>query len=89
MFLDLPRRTCLWRVNRRRLQYRGRPRPDIAPGCPERLTWELLKWIWDYPRNRRPRTLEFLDQYAEGRWIVRLGDAQEIDGFIAGVKGAK
>ena len=59
------------------------------PGCPERLTWELLKWIWDYPRNRRPRTLEFLDQYAEGRWIVRLGDAQEIDGFIAGVKGAK
>ena len=89
VFLDLPRRTCLWRVVRRRLQYRGRSRPDIAPGCPERLTWELLKWIWDYPRNQRPRTLEFLDQYAEGRRIVRLGSAQEIDNFIAEVKGAK
>ncbi len=76
VFLDLLRRTCLWRVIRRRLQYRGRSRPDIAPGCPERLTWEFLKWIWDYPRKRRRQTLEIIDQYADGRRIVRLGSAE-------------
>ena len=89
VYLDLPRRTCLWRVMKRRLQDRGRSRPDMAPGCPERLSWEFLNWIWDYPRTRRSRILGLLDQYAEGRWIVRLGSTREIGTFMAEVKRAK
>ncbi|WP_373058645.1 AAA family ATPase [Gemmatimonas sp.] len=36
--LDLPRTWCLWRIVRRALRYGGRSRPDMTPGCPERLT---------------------------------------------------
>ncbi|HVG44008.1 MAG TPA: hypothetical protein VM890_04735, partial [Longimicrobium sp.] len=34
VFLDFPRRICLWRVLRRQLQYRGRSRPDMTEAAP-------------------------------------------------------
>jgi len=34
VFLDFPRRICLWRVLRRQLMYRGRSRPDMTEGAP-------------------------------------------------------
>ena len=36
LFLDYPRRLCLFRALRRILRWRGRTRPDMAEGCPER-----------------------------------------------------
>src|ERR1051325_11561095 len=36
IFLDLPRTLCLWRVVKRRALFRGRSRPDMAEGWPER-----------------------------------------------------
>jgi hypothetical protein len=27
------------------LRYRGQSRPDMAPGCPEKIDWEFLQWI--------------------------------------------
>jgi len=54
IFLDLPPLLCLWRVGTRQIRYRGRTRPDMGPGCPERLTSFFLKYIWNYRRDRRP-----------------------------------
>ena len=39
VFLDRSRLLCLWRVVRRKLAYHGRSRPDMAPGCVERIPW--------------------------------------------------
>src|SRR6201995_1710403 len=33
VFLDLPRRVCIWRVLKRVLTYRDGSRPDMAEGC--------------------------------------------------------
>lgn len=57
VFLDLPRAVCLTRVMRRALRCRSRAPPDMAPGCPERLTREFLRWIWRYTRDRWPGVL--------------------------------
>jgi adenylate kinase family enzyme len=57
IFLDVPPLVCLWRVWRRSRAYRGRSRPDLAEGCPERLTWEFVWWILTYRRRRRPGIL--------------------------------
>ena len=46
IFLDLPRVVCTWRVLKRQVRWLGRVRPDAAPGCPERLTWEFVSWVW-------------------------------------------
>ena len=72
IFLDLPRTICLWRVIKPWLQYIGRPRPDMAPGCPEKVDWEFVKWIWSYTNARRPLILERIDQYRDGRTIIQL-----------------
>ena len=83
IFLDLPRAVCLARVVRRWLRYRGRSRPDMAPGCDERLSAEFLRWVWEYPRRRRPGVLQRLA--ASGRDVVVLRSARDADRFVAGL----
>src|SRR3954462_9928352 len=60
IFLDLPRVVCLWGAVERWITYRGRPRPGLPAGCPEKLTWEFAGWIWNYPSTRRPGILSRL-----------------------------
>lgn len=81
VFLDLPRVLCLWRVVRRRIRYAGRSRPDTAAGCPERLSWEFVRWICRYPEHRRPRVLATLAA-AEGVRVVRLRSRREVRDFL-------
>jgi adenylate kinase family enzyme len=86
VFLDLPRVTCLRRAVGRALRHRGgRTRPDMAPDCPERLSLEFLRWIWEYPRTRRPGVLAKLDRAArEGKRVVILRSDAEVERFVAG-----
>src|SRR4030095_14149138 len=48
ILFDLPTRTCLYGALRRLFIFRGRNRPDMAPGCPERLDFKYLWWISTY-----------------------------------------
>lgn len=82
VFLDLPRVVCLWRVLWRSVRYRGRSRPDMAPGCPERMTWEFVRWIWTYPRKRRPDILRRLDALPAEKRVVILDSARATARFL-------
>jgi len=83
VFLDLPRRVCVWRIVRRRLQYAGRTRPDLPADCPERLTWEFVWWIWPYRRRRRPDVLRQLATVAYQERVIVLRSAREVREFLA------
>ena len=86
IYLDFPRRLCLWRVVRRRLQYAGRTRPDMAAGCEERLTWEFVRWVWNYRRDKRPAVLRRLGELqAAGTRVVVLHNSAEVRQFLAGL----
>ncbi len=82
VFLDLPRLACLRRVLGRRWRARGHARIDVIDGCPERVTWEFLRWIWTYPRLRRPAVLARLAEFERrgGRAVVLSSPAQ-VRGF--------
>jgi adenylate kinase family enzyme len=88
VFLDLPRRVCLWRVLRRAARYRNRTRPDMAPGCPERFDLAFLLWIWSYPARTRPKVLRLLREGGEERKVVRLDSPKQVDRYLAQVQGA-
>ena len=88
VFLDLPRLLCMWRALRRAARYAGRTRPDMAPGCPERVTWEFLKWIWDYPRTRRPGVLRRLAALGADRRVVVLRSSREAERFLRDARDA-
>ena len=86
IFLDLPRVVCLWRVLKRQLRFLGRSRPDMTPGCPERLSWEFVSWIWTYPRSRRPGILEKLARLGGGRRAVVLSSAGAVRRYLASIR---
>ena len=83
IFLDFPRHVCSWRVIKRSIQYRGRIRPDIAAGCPERLDFAFIKWTWNYPIRSRPKVLERLSRVSDRTNIITLRNNREVSGFLA------
>jgi adenylate kinase family enzyme len=83
IFLDIPRLICLWRVLKRAALYRKEQRPDMAAGCPEKVSWEFVKYIWDYPRKRKPAILEKLKFYSRSKTVAILKSQREIENFLA------
>lgn len=51
-------------VAQRTLLHLGRSRPDMAPGCPERVDREFLEFILAFRRVTRPRIVAALDHAA-------------------------
>jgi adenylate kinase family enzyme len=67
----------IWRVARRIAANYGQVRPDMAPGCPERLDFGFMLYIWRFPSKQGLRTKETMDRF--GRHlapIVITSDAQ-------------
>ena len=82
IFLDLPRRTCLLRIVRRWLRYRSTTRPDMPAGCFEKLDWEFVKWVWDFPADQRPAILQHLRQVSPAKRVITLRSQSEVDQFV-------
>lgn len=80
VFLDLPPRSCVARLFRRRAQALFRTREDLPRGCPERLTWEFVKWVWEYPTRSRPEVLACLDTWRGGA-VHRIRSRREVKRF--------
>lgn len=86
VFLDTSRLVCTWRILRRRLRHLGRGRPDVAPGCPEHLTWEFVWWVWTYRSRRRPGILRSLEAVRRDKQVLILTNGREVIEFLARVR---
>lgn len=86
IFLDFPRLLCMYRVLKRSLMYRGKTRPDMNEGCPERIDWNFLVWVWNYPSNGRVRAMKKIEQYKEGKQVVILHHPTEVKRFLEEMK---
>lgn len=62
IYMDLPRRVCLWGVIRRVLRNYGKTRPDMGPGCPERFDWEFMKFVWSFRKKYRKKQMALVEQ---------------------------
>lgn len=58
--LDYPRIVCLLGVLRRVLAGHGRTRSDMGAGCPERLDWAFVRYVWGFRRTQRKKILALL-----------------------------
>ncbi len=76
VFLDRGRLLSLLRCAGRFLKYRGQSRPELAPGCYEKIDWDFLKWIWNYPRDVKPGIMEVLEDQADTAVIILKTDGQ-------------
>ncbi|CCG99470.1 topology modulation protein [Fibrella aestuarina BUZ 2] len=82
ILLECPRWLCLWRVIRRIVSYYGRVRPDQAPGCPERLDWGFLRFVWQFP-TKVERTRQLLLSLSDQKRVYFLRNKAEIEQFLA------
>ncbi len=82
VFLDMPRVVCLWRILKRRVAFRRGTRPDVASGCPERLTWEFVRWVWTYPGRRRTEILQRLTRLRPDQRAMVLTSDRSVRRFL-------
>jgi adenylate kinase family enzyme len=81
VWLDLPRRVCMWRVIKRLIMYFGGNRPDLAEGCPEKVDFEFLEYVWNFPTDSRPRMMSRLAQRRADQTLIILRDAADVSRF--------
>ena len=86
VFMDLPRVVCVWRAFHRGWSGRGRTRPDMADGCPERIDLGFLWWIWTYPRRHRPTLARKLAALPDDKRVVRLRSHRDVRAFVRGLE---
>lgn len=72
IWVRMPRWLCLRGVTLRWLKHFGRTRPEMAPGCPERLEWQFLRFIWTFEHVHVPKILAGLDRYGADLPVVVL-----------------
>ena len=92
IFLDYSTPRCLYGVFKRRIMYRGRTRPDMNEGCPERLDWEFIKWVAKYKREKAPDIIAKLEELElQGKEIYHFTNPRETEKFIEenSIKGGR
>ncbi len=82
IFLDFSRRVCFWHTVKRFAPNYGKSRLGMAEGCPERLNWTLLKWVWRYPVDNRAQVVSNIEQFASGRKVIVLHSPKEAKRFL-------
>ncbi|MEO1222624.1 MAG: DNA topology modulation protein FlaR [Pseudomonadota bacterium] len=92
IWLDLPVTLRLLRVIRRTLRYRGRSRPDLPEGCPERLNIEMLRFLAYILRSRRPTRAKI--QAMAGAppphvRVVHLTNVRAVDSFLGALRTSR
>jgi adenylate kinase family enzyme len=70
IYLDFSRFACLMGVLKRVLTTYGKVRPDMGEGCPERIDFEFLKWVWTFNKNKREKNYRLLNEAVHAETIV-------------------
>lgn len=79
LFLNFSRWSCLLRVIRRSLRYRGGTRPDMADGCTEKLDWEFVRWVlWE---GRSPAMLRRILENWPDKTVI-LKNQRQLDRYV-------
>ncbi|MGI2326890.1 DNA topology modulation protein [Planococcus sp. YIM B11945] len=82
IFLDFNRILCTYRILKRMIRYRNKPRPDMAEGIKERFDVNFVKWVWRYPKTNRPLVLSRIDQLKETKTIIVLKTPHQAKRFL-------
>ncbi len=85
--IEQPRWRCLWGAVKRWWSWRGRTRPDLAPGCPEKIDPEFYLYIWNFDRDVKPRLEAALAEHGAHARLIRLRSDRQIAAFLNALEG--
>ena len=81
IYLDFNRIVCILSVLKRLLTNIGKVRPDMPEGCPEKIDWEFIQWIWNFNKTKRERIYSLLNE-AEGVETIVLKNRRAVRLFL-------
>ncbi len=81
IFIDVPRRTCMWRVIKRAIGglFSG---SEFAPGCRNGINWEFFSWVWHWEARYCPMLVRILARAPQEKVVILQG-AKAIADFLA------
>lgn len=85
LWFDLPRLTCLTGVIGRIAASHGQVRPEMAPGCPERVDLAFLRYVWTYRQRQRPKLLAYFAGLRPDQRLVGFTTRNQAADFLAAV----
>ena len=81
IFLDYSKWSCLYGVMKRRVMYHKRTRPDLNEGCPEKLDWEFIRWVWNFEKVQAPK-LRAMFKRVEGKQIYHFKNRKQLQNWV-------
>ncbi|ACM36513.1 MULTISPECIES: ATPase AAA [Rhizobium/Agrobacterium group] len=84
-----PRRVSIYGVLSRWLKHRGTVRPEMAPGCPEKIDWPFLQYVWNFEACEVP---QFQTQFENARAdlpVVVLRSHRQTNEFLTALDGCQ
>jgi adenylate kinase family enzyme len=88
IWFDLPSRTCMRGIIVRIATTYGRVRPEMAPGCPERIDIEFLRYVWTYRRLRRSKLLHYFEGLRPDQNLISFTNRAQAESYLATVAPA-
>lgn len=86
VWLDYPTSLCFGRALNRWWRYRGRNRPDMTEGCPERLNFEFLLYVLMFRRSWHARNGKALASF--GGEVLRFRHPEETERWLGSIQAA-
>jgi adenylate kinase family enzyme len=87
VWIDQPRLTCLRRAIWRAITGFGRDRPDLAPGCPEKIDFAFYAYIWNWNRLTRPRIEAAIAAFAPDTPLITLRNDRQATAWLNSLQG--
>jgi len=84
-WFDLPRRTCMTGILSRIVTSYGRVRPEMAPGCPEKIDFEFFRYVWTYRQIQRPKLLEYFEGLRPDQPLIAFTNRAQADQYLTNV----
>ncbi|NMP23637.1 topology modulation protein [Sulfobacillus harzensis] len=84
IYLEVSLVRCLYRIYKRRIQYRNTTRPDMGPGCPEKVDWAFLRFILTTYHRRRKEIAARLAAFQSinpANQVIWLRGSRQIESF--------
>jgi adenylate kinase family enzyme len=78
IYMDLPRLLCLWRVCKRVFTF---DEYLAETGCLQGVNWTLIKYIWNFDKDKRPAIEELRKRYPDVKFIV-FHDVHDAERYI-------
>lgn len=78
---QLNRAICMYSYFKRLITNINKIRPDMAEGCMEKLDFEFMKYIWDFPKTSGKINLKILEKN-ENKHIIVFKKRTEVNKYL-------